>query len=672
MDIASVALFLCNHRRVMKPEKPYIGVAYYPEAWPESEVASDIARMTDIGVNLVRMAEFAWSRMEPEEGTYDFAWLHRAVAAAAEAGLAVVLCTPTATPPIWLSERHPDILRVNALGLQVGHGGRRHYCPNSAAYRAYSRKITERMGQEFARASGIVAWQIDNEFFEDCYCDQCEAAFHVWLKARFGTIDSLNQAWNTVLWSQAYQRFDQIPLPNPHRVGASHHPSLVRAYRHFLSDSYASYCAEQVAVLRQYTPLPITTNAHWPVAHHLDYEALFKDLDFVSTDSYADPTALARYAFESDWMRPLKNKPFWFMETASTYSGGTAAWAGNSFAHYPGSLRAKMWLMYSLGAESVCFWLWRGHWAGQEMEHGSLIYPWGEERVNTGEVRQVAAELAQHGDWLISTFPKPAEVAVHYTVSMQWIFDNGSIAGGFRYDPAITQFHKLLAENGIARDMISPEHSVEEYKVVCSPFLTALDANLIARMQKFVEEGGVWVLGPLSACRTPEGTAHQDAAYGAAFEEWPGIHVRHRLPALDKQRLTSEFGEASCGWWCDTYELRGEGEIIARYAGAPIDGLPAIVERQIGRGRVILLGTLPDDEWLGRLLNSLALAPDVTATPGVVVTSRVHPDGTGAGWIAVNTSNVDGSVRSVDGNDITLPPFGVLISSKGKDQAGKS
>ncbi len=269
------------------PPPPYVGVAYYPEVAGD-EIDRDIRQMKEIGVNMARMGEFAWCRMEPDEGTYDFKWLHQAVDKFAAAGIAVVLCTPTATPPVWLSENHPDILRVNAAGQTIGHGARRQYCPELADLSEISPRVSPGgLRDEFAKSPSVMAWQIDNEFWDDCFCPRCEVAFHAWLKQRFGSIGALNQAWLTVLWSQEYQSFDQVPLPNPQRVRGSHHPSLRAAYQHFMSDSYVAFCKAQARVLRDKTGRPVTTNAHNPVYQRIDYERLFADLDIVGTDSYA-------------------------------------------------------------------------------------------------------------------------------------------------------------------------------------------------------------------------------------------------------------------------------------------------------------------------------------------------------------------------------------------------
>jgi len=649
---------LCAAQLVEQP--PYVGVSYYPEVAGD-EIDRDIRQMKEIGVNMVRMGDFSWCRMEPDEGSFDFKWLHKAVDKFTAAGIAVVLCTPTAAPPVWLSKKHPDILRVNAAGQMIGHGGRRQNCPNSPTYQKYAVRIAEKLAAEFGKSSPVIAWQVDNEFWDECFCPSCEKAFHAWLKKRFGTIEALNNAWLTVLWSQEYQSFEQVPLPNPQRVGGRHHPSLRKAYRHFMSDSYVAFCNAQAVVLRSRTVRPVTTNAHNPVYQRIDYEKLFQDLEIVCTDSYADAGELLRYAFEADWMRPL-GKRFWLAETSATHAAATSVGNADSLVFTPGALRAKMWLTYALGGEAVSFWLWRAHWAGQELEHGSVVYPWGDECANTGEIRTVAAELVANGDWMRSTRPKPAAVAMHYGVPAQWQFEASAIAGGFNYDSSITAFHRLLSESGVSRDVIMAGASVDKYQVVFSPYLPAIDADLMKRMRNFVEQGGTWVLGPLSACRTPEATAHRDACYGAEFEKWLGIHVRHRLTPGGVTKLKAEGETTGCRLWCDAYELRQTDRgVLAAYAGGPLDGLAAVVECPVGKGRVILLGTQPDDAWLKKLIGRLAPRPGIESDPGVVVAERVTAEGKPAGAIIINTRRESATYRNGESGSKTLAGYAVKI-----------
>ena len=313
------------------------------------------------------------------------------------------------------------------------------------------------LGNEFGKHPGVVAWQIDNEFWEDCYCDHCKAAFHEWLKRRYDTIDRLNEQWLTTLWSQTYQSFDQVPLPNPATVGGSHHPSLRLAYRRFMSDSYVSFCMEQARELRRHTAAPITTNGHNPRYQRIDYAELFRGLDVVGTDSYAGPNDLLRYAFAADWMRARPQ---------AVLAGGNVVDVGGGHGR----------------RRRHGFRLRQGRAAGQDVAQlrarrrdGKLLavaralgrpgtrarqpaLPVGRRNANTPEIREVAQELKRHCDWLRSTRPAPCPVAMHYGVPEQWQFEATGIAAGFDYDSAITSFHRMLAGAGIARDVIAPGH----------------------------------------------------------------------------------------------------------------------------------------------------------------------------------------------------------------------
>jgi beta-galactosidase GanA len=642
----------------------YVGVSYYPLVAGE-KIDFDIKKMKEVGINQVRFGEFDWISMEPKEGSYDFNWIEKTVKKFSDAGIAVQLCTPTAAPPIWLEVKHPEILRVNALGLAVGHGGRRQYCPNSIVYRKYCRLIVEKLAQKFGNNPGVIAWQIDNELWEDCYCDECLAAFHKWLANHFGTIENLNNEWLTELWSQKYQSFDQVSLPNPNAVGAGHHPSLWRAYRNFMSDSYVSFCNEQVKVLRKYTKAPITTNAHNPVFQNIDYKNLFGNLDFVCTDSYAGPGQLYRYAFEADWMRSL-GKPFWLAETASSLSAGTAVPDVTVFAHDKGAVRAKMWMTYALGGEAISFWLWRAHWAGQELEHGSLLYSWGDECINTPEITKVASELNKYKDWLLSTKPGQAKAALYYGVPTQWIFESTPIAAGFQYDQAISSFYKLLFDAGISRDVIMADADIKNYDVVFSPYMPSVTKSQFQKIKSFVENGGTWVLGPLSACRTEEATAYPDACYGKQLEEWLGVHVRHRLPPMNVTSIVSNTDTSKCELWCDAFQLENQNvKALANYSGGALDSLPAIVECKIGKGRVLVLGTKPGNDWLTKFIEKNVNAKTCNADPGILVAERVNEKNESAGAIIINTNDKPHNLN-YNGISVTIDGYGVEILPSGR------
>ena len=298
-----------------------LGVCYYPEHWPEARWAEDARLMRECGLEVVRIAEFAWSRLEPRPGEYDWDWLDRAVATLAAAGLKLILGTPTATPPAWLTQHHPDVLRVGPDGRRWSHGGRRHTCPTSAVsgtYAEHSERVVAAMSERYGTHPAVIAWQIDNELGNHstarCQCDQCRAAFQRWCHERYGTLEQLNRAWGTSFWSQSYDEWRQIPLPSD-PTGGGHNPSLQLAYRRFASDAHVAIVRGQAARLRLSSPgRTITTNIA-PLDNELDWHAIAAEVDVISWDNYPHGFEHpADVAFFHDLVRGLKRRPFWIME----------------------------------------------------------------------------------------------------------------------------------------------------------------------------------------------------------------------------------------------------------------------------------------------------------------------------------------------------------------------
>ncbi len=306
----------------MRPSNPpYLGAAYYPEDWPLEQIDYDIALMKEAGMSVMRIGEFAWSRMEPEEGVYDFSWLHLAVEKLGAAGISVIMGTPTPTPPIWLIEKHPEALFVRTDGKPVQHGERRHACPNSPVYRDYCTKIVTKMAEEFGQDDRINGWQIDNEvypltFNQPCICPVCRKLFADRMKEKYGSIEALNAAWGTDLWSQTYQRFDHIPVPHDH---VWQHPSLGAAWDEFTSDSYVDFTKHQADILHRMTKHPISTNTMPLIG--VDLGDLNQCLDMVMHDHYNDMSNLWQAAFWFDLIRPIKDVPFWNVETQTCWNG---------------------------------------------------------------------------------------------------------------------------------------------------------------------------------------------------------------------------------------------------------------------------------------------------------------------------------------------------------------
>jgi beta-galactosidase len=297
-----------------------IGTAWYPEYHSSEQWDRDLAQIREAGITSVRFGEFAWSQIEPEEGRFDSDWMERAIAAMAKHGIGAVIGTPTATPPIWLGERHPEILPVNDLGRRTLHGMRQHRCYTAPAYRLACERVTDHLARRFGRLPGVTAWQIDNEMGGEakaCYCDLCRARFQGWLSARYDGIADLNRRWGTRFWSQAYQDFAQIPAPRQGalQLGLKHNPSLMLEWLRFSSEVMVEFCRDQAAVVRRHIApaTPVTTNYDaFDWGENIDLRRMFAYLDVVGFDLYSDKDH--EIAFYCDFMHDVLGKPFWFME----------------------------------------------------------------------------------------------------------------------------------------------------------------------------------------------------------------------------------------------------------------------------------------------------------------------------------------------------------------------
>lgn len=623
----------------MSPVKPpYLGAAYYPEDWPLEQVDGDIRLMLDAGMNVMRMGEFAWRRMQPSEGVYDFSWLHHVVDRLGSAGIAAILGTPTATPPIWLTERYPEVLAMHdtADGIRAQHGGRRHVCPNNPTYRELCAGIVARMGKEFGRDPNVIGWQIDNEVYphpsrRGCRCPVCVDCFHRWLRERYGTIEKLNQTWGMDIFSLAFQSFDQIPYP---RADTWHHPSLLTAWMSFQADSYIDFIHSQADVLHQYTDAPIGTDMM--PTNGISHYDMTRTLDVAQFNHYNSAANLWEATFWMDYLRPLKDRPFWNTETSTCWNGSTAA---NGYRE-AGFCRANSWIPIALGGEANLYWLWRAHWSGHEVMHGSVISSAGRPLHIFNEVKEVAAGFKLACEFITGTKPV-VDVALHFSELAWWMYEFQPMVNGFSYGRQIIEgVYKPLHDSHVMVDVIDPNAALDRYSVVLSPMLPALDeAGLRARILPWVRAGGIWVVGPLSDVRTVDATKYWSSLFGS-LEEWTNTYCLYEIPA-DPHEFTmrwSDGRESSGAIWYSAFELRStDAEALATYTDGPLEGLTAVSRTRVGRGQIILLGTLPRPEDLRTLLLDIG----IDAVPGVTSNLLTVPrkGDAGSGMIVVELEN---------------------------------
>ncbi|MEM9049842.1 MAG: beta-galactosidase [Pseudomonadota bacterium] len=493
--------------------KRALGVCYYPEHWPEDLWAEDAARMAAAGLTWVRIGEFAWSRIEPEPGRMVFDWLDRAVGVLAEAGLRVVMGTPTATPPRWMLERHPDMLAHDAQGRPRGFGSRRHYCFSHEGYRAEARRIAGILGARYGRDPRVKAWQIDNEY--GChdttlsYAPAARTAFRDWCAQRYQSIDALNRAWGNVFWSMEYTQFDQIDLPVLTVTEAN--PAHALAFRRFCSDQVVRFNRAQTEALRMHTDAPLIHNYMGRVTE-FDHYAVGADLDIASWDSYplgflldradGDAAYKTRFvrqgdpdfqAFHHDLYRAVGRGRWWVMEQQP----GPVNWAPWNPAPLPGMLRLWAWEAFAHGAEVVSWFRWRQAPFAQEQLHAGLLRPDSAAAPGLAEVEAVARELAAAPE----ADTAQAQVALIFDYPSGWAWDVQPQGQDFSYFRLVFEAYRALRRLGLSIDIVPAEADIARYALVLAPGLATLPERLRDALPDFE---GIAIFGPRAGARTAE------------------------------------------------------------------------------------------------------------------------------------------------------------------------
>ena len=463
------------------------GVDYYPEHWPEERWPVDAGLMAEAGFNITRLAEFAWSRLEPQEGTFDFTWLDQANDILSSYGIRTILGTPTASPPPWLMQSNPDLYRVDEQGRRLTFGNRRQYCPNHPLYHECTRAIVQAMAEHYAANPNVIGWQIDNEFGDRCYCPVCREAFQRWLQARYHTLEAMNEAWGTIFWSHVYTDWSQIPVPV--ETGGSPNPGLALDFYRFISDSYVRYQQLQIDILRACTSGQfITHNLMGFKYDTLNYYDLAMPLDFVTWDNYPR----TQWSFRSDvdpsgpalaaaTMRGLKRQPFWVMEEQA----GPGGWELVSVTPRPGELRLWAYQQIAHGADGIIFFRWRtARYGTEQYWHGILNHDASAGR-RYEEIARMGAELGRIGDALRDTQVQ-APVAMLLSYDSRFAFQIQPNNPEYSYSEHFHSLYRAFHERNIPIDVISPTEELNSYRLVLAPPLYMLPEQVAANLERYV------------------------------------------------------------------------------------------------------------------------------------------------------------------------------------------
>lgn len=598
-----------------------LGVCYYPEHWQESEWESDLQRMLANGITTIRIAEFAWSLIEREEGVFDYSFFDRFLDVAEKCGMKVIFCTPTATPPAWLTKKYPEVLNVTMEGVVYQHGFRRHYNYNSPKYQELTKRIVEKSAAHYAGRPCIIGWQIDNEFnceVAEFYSESDTIAFRAFLKDKYGTLDALNDAWGTVFWNQTYTAWDEVDVPratptnrvNPHRK---------LDYYRFISDSVCRYAKIQSDILRNYIKPGdfITTNG---IFGNLDSHRMTEEsLDFIMYDSYPNfPYCFALFREEDNtkdrgWSKHLSevrsiSPVFGIMEQQSGANGSM-----EMMAPVPRPGQITLWTMQSIahGADFVSYFRWRTATMGTEMYwHGILDYS-GRDNRRLAEIKDISRKLERMQP--LAGCRYEARVAVLRDYDNIWngqadvwqkTLDETSVWGLFEAcQRSHTPYDYLYIDNCNPADL-------KNYDVIFYPHAAIFTEERAEILKKYVEQGGVLVFG----CRT-------------AYKDIHGICVTDKLPGLVSDLTGTDIPEYTAispdtgsvtAKWGDTFLKTtlfndqllplGDAEVLAAYEDGYYKGAGALICNSYGQGKAYYWGSVFTAETARIFLEKLGVS----------------------------------------------------------------
>jgi beta-galactosidase len=651
------------------PPAILLGTAWYPEQWPESRWDADLELMQKAGIHMVRVGEFAWSRMEPSEGQYDLDWLDHAVTAASKHGIYTVLGTPSAAPPAWLTQKYPETLRMEENGRLAEHGNRQQFNFANPKYRELARKIAEQMAKRFGHNAWVIGWQIDNEYAEDSYDPATKAQFQQWVKARYGTLDNLNARWTTSYWSQTYSDWNQIPIETGYG-----NPGLLLSWRRFVSDTWRSYQKNQLDVIRANSdPRQFITTNMMGWFDRYDHYVVSQDLDLASWDDYVGEGHLdpAKNGATHDLTRGFKRKNFWVMETQP----GSVNWAPINNALDKGEVRAMAWHAIGHGADTVSYWQWRSALNGQEEYHGTLLGADGRPVPLYSEVQQLGQEFAKASPFLAGTTVK-SDVAILHSYDSRWAINWQK--HNSKYDPAaeIVSYYKPLRAISQSIDIVAPTAPLTQYKLVVAPGLNVLSDAAAKNLESYVQQGGHLVLGQRSGMKDDDNGLQTKRQPGPLVDLLGG-RVEQYYALTDPVPVQGKFGSGESKLWAELLSAKDSGtEVLESYGKSNgwLDGQPAAITRKIGKGRITYIGAWLDDaamqsaaKWMTDVSGVKPVLPSVP--DGVDVYPRYGSRGTI--FILVNFSKADQTVPLPAAmtdvlaggvkQSVNLPEYGVAV-----------
>ena len=672
-------------------ERIWYGGDYNPDQWPEEVWDDDVRLMKKAGVNLVSVGIFSWAKIETSEGVYDFDWLDRIIDKLGEAGVAVDLASATASPPMWLTQAHPEVLWKDYRGDVCQPGARQHWRPTSPVFREYALKLCRAMAEHYKGNPYVVAWHVSNEYgchnrFD--YSEDAEHAFQQWCEERYGTIDAVNDAWGTAFWAQRMNDFSEIVPPRFIGDGNFMNPGKLLDFKRFSSDALKAFYIAERDALAEITPdLPLTTNFMVSASGSvLDYDDWGDEVDFVSNDHYFIPgeAHLDELAFSASLVDGIARKDPWFLMEHST---SAVNWREINYRKEPGQLVRDSLAHVAMGADAVCYFQWRQSKAGAEKFHSAMVPHAGEDSAVFRDVCELGADLNKLSDeGILGSRLAKSRVAVVFDYESEWATEHTATPTQHVHhvDEPLAWF-RALADQGVTADVVPVRGAWDGYEMVVLPSVYLLSEETTRRVRDYVVGGGRLVVTYYTGISDEKDHVWL-GGYPGSIRDVVGVRVEEFMPMGNDFTGVPDHLDLSNGAVAhDIADVIGSVDesatVLATFKDNPwtgMDGVPAIVANMFGEGRSVYVGARLGREGLAlslpEILESLGMAEAGGNDGRVLHVEREGADGSRFVFsfnrthetvrVPVEGEVVVSSFADVDGETASIKPNGVIVTKK--------
>ncbi len=672
-------------------ERIWYGGDYNPDQWPEEVWDDDVRLMKKAGVNLVSVGIFSWAKIETSEGVYDFDWLDRIVDKLGEAGIAVDLASATASPPMWLTQAHPEVLWKDYRGDVCQPGARQHWRPTSPVFREYALKLCRAMAEHYKGNPYVVAWHVSNEYgchnrFD--YSEDAEHAFQQWCEERYGTIDAVNDAWGTAFWAQRMNDFSEIVPPRFIGDGNFMNPGKLLDFKRFSSDALKAFYIAERDTLAEITPdLPLTTNFMVSASGSvLDYDDWGDEVDFVSNDHYFIPgeAHLDELAFSASLVDGIARKDPWFLMEHST---SAVNWREINYRKEPGQLVRDSLAHVAMGADAVCYFQWRQSKAGAEKFHSAMVPHAGEDSAVFRDVCELGADLNKLSDeGILGSRLAKSRVAVVFDYESEWATEHTATPTQHVHhvDEPLAWF-RALADQGVTADVVPVRGAWDDYEMVVLPSVYLLSEETTRRVRDYVVGGGRLVVTYYTGISDEKDHVWL-GGYPGSIRDVVGVRVEEFMPMGDDFTGVPDRLELSNGAVAhDIADVIGSVDesatVLETFKDDPwtgMDGAPAIVAHTFGEGRSVYVGARLGRDGIAlslpEILDSLGMAEAGGNDGRVLHVEREGADGSRFVFsfnrthetvrVPVEGEVVVSSFADVDGETASIKPNGVIVTKQ--------